>query len=230
MVKDDTGSWLPIKPVRIVVPLVLVIVRSPAPLILLLIVKTLFKSPIIALLVLAAVMVIGVLNVTVPSAVSVPPFKVTSLLVNATLLTSTVEPVLTMMEAVPKALLAARLARLPSLMVSEPLKVEFAPAKIEVPAVCVILPLPLKVLNVVVLVLSRVSMLPVFKVPIGRVILLAPPIVTVSLAPIIKLLFPRMVLVAAANVPPFKFKVPVPNGFVALFAVNVPFEKVIEPL
>lgn len=67
------------------------------------------------------------------------------------------------------------------------------------------------------LILATFSVLPVFNVRTLNVMFFAPLSVGVALAATIKFLLPNVVVVAfVTNVPPFKLKTPVPNGFVTL--------------
>ena len=90
------------------------------------------------------------------------------------------------------------------------------------------LKLPLSVIVLAVFVTLRVLLL--FKVPVPlSVILLAPPIVGVLLAATTKLLA-KAVVSEEFNVPPFKFRVPVPSAFVATPICRVPLVRVVAPV
>ena len=114
----------------------------------------------------------------------------------------------------------------------------FTPDKINVPPLAFSVSAPLPLIfppKLVVAPFVTLNVLPLFNVPLLlKVILLLPPIVPVSLAPTVKLLFNNVAAVVAKTVPPFNVKAPVPNAAVveplpALPASSVPLFNVVVP-
>ena len=87
-----------------------------------------------------------------------------------------------------------------------------------------IAPVPLNAPPKLVVLLLLTVKVPLFKLPAGKLMMLPPSMI--ALPPTVKLLFARVVVCAAVNVPPFRFNTPLPNGLLAFDACKVPLDRV----